>query len=142
MKKKSLDKIIRQSLKNIENNYKYASPNIIGSFYYGEYKQNPNLLSILFFFDKENDYKNAKRKKLTEEIKLLTINELINNGYPRDAFKPKNDFLFGEDKVSNDSLISIKFFADEMNKQCVTISFTSNEDIQNKADGNIFLYLK
>ncbi len=139
---KSLDKIIKKSLKNIENNYKHVSPKIMSSFYYGEYKNSPNLLSILYIFDKETDCDKAKSKKLTDEIECATVNELINNGYSKYAFKPKNDFFTEDDKVSDGLLTAIEFFADEMNRRCVNISFTSNEEIQNKADGNIFLFLQ
>lgn len=140
--KKSLDKIIKKSLKNIENRYKHTSPNIISSFYYGDYNQNPNLLSIIYIFNKKIDMEEAQNTNLTDELEYATKNELISNGYPKFAFASKNDFDITNDEVSEDSLILFKEFVDKMNKQCVSILFVSNEDIKNKADGNIFLYLK
>lgn len=114
----------------------------MSSFCYGEYKGNPNLLSILYIFDKEADCEKAKSEKLTDELERATVNELINNGYPKSAFKPQNDFFAEDGNVNGGSLTSFKCFTDEMNGSCVSISFTSNEEIQNKADGNIFLFLK
>lgn len=141
MIKKSLDRIIRKSLKNIENKYKSLFPTAISSFYYGEYNQNPNLLSIVYIFDNENDYKCVEESFLNE-IKVATVNELIKNGYPKDAFEPQNDVSFENDKVNDVTSTLMKQFTDEMNNRCVNIAFVSNERIQKESDGNIFLYFK
>ncbi|MCH5298377.1 MAG: hypothetical protein J1E96_01310 [Ruminococcus sp.] len=137
-----INKIIKKSLKSVEKEYRAKLNEYFYSYYFGNYEKDPRSLSIFFIFKTNIDLENIIKQKKTDEIKQRTIDCLIQNGYPSDAFESviksfeHDDIFIGEIDSQVSKIIT------SLNSSCVDISFISDEDIDNKANGDINLYLR
>lgn len=101
-------------LEQVKNN----DPSITYSTFYGAVEIAPYNLAIWYFFKTDNDLSKAQGNGLADNIKKLTINEMINNGYPPYTFENTT----------------------EINKDF--IYFSSEEDVKNTTGGNYYYYFK
>jgi len=91
---------------------KDKKPVIFSKFHYGSIGINPKYLVIWYLFEKDADLKEAEDNGLLDDLKILTLWELKNKGYPED--------VLGE----------------------IQIAFTTDEDIQMETGGNYWYYFK
>mgnify|MGYP003298649343 CR=1 FL=1 len=105
-------RIIKKAVKLTAAAIKDKSPQVYMHFFYGAFDIDPKNLVVWFLFETDNELTKAKQSGLCEEIKNLTAKNLIAEGYPCEA----------------------------LNKN--TVSFTSQEDIDKKANGNHHLYFQ
>ena len=142
-------KIIELSIKETLNQVEEKKPDIVYHTYYGAYQHAPYYLVIWYFFSTDEDWNIAKSNGFTKEIENITISNMKRNGYPASAFE-ENYIPFGNNhKFINDSNMNEKEFEETVNKykematyRKVLVSFASQEDVKNKADGNYYYYFK
>jgi hypothetical protein len=111
-RQKILEPIVQFAMKRVLNSISSKSPKVVEHLFYGALGIDPKHLSAWYIFSKDSELEEAKRDGLTTDISTLTRTELQNGGYPSEAL-PK-----------------------------IYVSFTSQEDIQNKTGGNYYLYFK
>ncbi len=109
------ERIIKKSVKAAAAAFKNRTPKIIIHLFYGAVDISPRNLVVWYVFEKDVDLEAAKASGLCAEIKKETINNLISNGYPQEALK-----------------------TDEKE----TVFFTTQEDVDRKADGDYRLYFQ
>lgn len=105
-------RIIKKAVKLTAAAIKDKAPQVYMHFFYGAFDIDPKNLVVWFLFKTDNELTKAKQSGLCDEIKSLTVRNLISAGYPSDA----------------------------LTKNCV--SFTSQEDIDKKANGDHHLYFQ
>lgn len=105
-------RIIKKAVKSTVSAVKDKSPKIYMHFFYGAFDINPKNLVVWFLFETDSDLNKAKQSGLCEEIKNLTVENLISAGYPPEALRENS------------------------------VSFTSQEDIDKKANGDHHLYFQ
>lgn len=105
-------RIINTSINRVREQIKNKNPPIFSNFHYGSIGLNPKYLVIWYLFEKDIELKEAEDNGLLDELKILTLWELKENGYPEE--------VLGE----------------------IQIAFTSDEDIQKETDGNYWYYFK
>jgi len=134
--------IIKSSIKDTLKQLKGKGPDIVVTDFYGDYKNAPYELVIWYFFKTNEDWKNAEDSGFTEEIRLLTKSIMIKKGYPASAFDVNvvrwdecGEFIgFTEEQKQE--------YIKEMTHLKVEIAFASEEDVEEKANGNYYHYFK
>ena len=137
-----IKKIIKKSLKSVEKEYREKLNEYFYSYFFGNYETDPHSLSIFFVFRTNIDLENLRKQKKIDEIKQSTIDSLIHNGYPSEAFEPVIKSLEHDDIFTGEIDSQISKIITSLNSSCVEISFISDEDINNKSNGDINLYLR
>lgn len=108
------NRIIKKAVKNTVSAFEGSQPEIFNSLFYGEVDLNPKNLAVWYIFETDKDLRTAKENGLCTEIIKKTVDGLLSLGYPPEVF--------------------------EAGRTCV--SFTSQEDIDKKADGDFHLYFQ
>lgn len=125
-----LVKIIKKSIKNVQKTNEKSIPKIYDTYYYGDSKINAGLLVIVYIFKTDLDLNIALNNGLDKKIKNETIDNLLNLGYPANAFEQE------ENKPSKQN------FFNKLNNPKVRIKFISNQRVKEEANGVLFEYLK
>ncbi len=110
-----LKHIINKAIKKTEREFSKKSPKICISYFYGAFDISPQNIVVWYLFETDEDLGIARSTGLCSEITETTIRNLILSGYPSSAFECRE-----------------KSF----------VSFTSQEDIDKKTDGDIHLYFQ
>lgn len=134
--------IIKKSLKSVEKEYRAKLNEYFYSYFFGDYETDPHSLSIFYIFRTNNDLEHVRKQKNTDEIKQSTIDILIQNGYPSDSFEPDIKSFEPDDILIGDIDSQVSKIITSLNSNCVEISFVSDEDINNEANGDINLFLR
>lgn len=111
------NRIIGKAVRKTAKHFKNRQPEIFFHTFYGAVDISPRNLSIWYIFATESDLLSAKKSGLCNEIEKLTIGNLIACGYPEDAFTAENG-------------------------KKASVCFTSQEDVDKKADGDYRLYFQ
>jgi hypothetical protein len=109
---KHYDQMVLLAMKTVANKLDGNGPQLHTHLFYGETAIDPCNLVAWYVFKSDNCVTEAKRNGLAHRMVGLTRKELIRNGYPMKAVAK------------------------------IKISFTSDEDIQNKTDGNYWRYFQ
>ncbi|MCM1285331.1 MAG: hypothetical protein NC213_06585 [Acetobacter sp.] len=125
-----LKRIINNCILNVKKSNVNSIPSIFATYYYGNFKVNTGSLVIVYIFETDSNLKMAHNNGLTKKIEKETKENLINNGYPIDAFTQER------------SNLSEQTFLDRLNNPKVSILFISNQRVQEEANGILFEYLK
>ncbi len=138
-RKRIIKKAIEMTIKQVEG----REPKIYEHFYYGAFEQAPQYLVVWYLFETDLELEEAKELGYCEELKKLTIDNLISLGYPQEAFEltkmdiptDKITFKGGTEEDREKILFSL------MNKKAM-VCFTTKEDIDNKTNGDYRLYFQ
>lgn len=113
----NLNRIIKKAVKKTAKHFKDRQPEIFFHTFYGAVDISAKNLVIWYIFKTDSDLSAAKGSGICNEIEKLTIENLIVCGYPEDAFTPENG-------------------------KKASVCFTSQEDVDKKADGDYRLYFQ
>ena len=134
------NRIIDKAVKKTVADFSGRSPQIYQHFYYGAFDEAPQYLVIWYLFETDAQLESAKETGLCDALEKTTIKNLLDFGYPKEAFEitnlgpaPKITFRGGTEEEQNYILHSITH-------RKAMVSFTTKEDIDRKANGNYYLY--
>lgn len=141
-KKFSLNRKIKKAVKKTVSQFSNSTPRISMHFFYGAVDLGPENLVIWYLFRTDGELEAAKANGLCQKLEQTTIANLRDFGYPEDAFavktiNPSNQISFanGTDEQKNEIL-------DSLTHRSAAIAFTTEEDVDKKANGNYYLYFK
>jgi hypothetical protein len=106
------NRIIKKAVAKTVAAFADRTPKIYQHFFYGAFDIAPQHLVVWYLFESDTEMETAKSSGYCDELKKATIRNLINLGYPQEAIGTHN------------------------------ISFTTKEDIDNKANGDYHLYFQ
>ena len=109
------ERIIKKAVKATASVFKAKKPKISIHLFYGLFDKSPEKLVIWYLFETCADLETAKSVGLCTEIEKETIHNLISGGYPAEAFETAEK---------------------------VKVCFTTQEDVDKKADGDYRLYFQ
>ena len=121
------DRIVKKAVKKTVSEFSDRTPKLQTYFFYGATELAPQNLAIWYLFRTDAELKAAKSSGYCAELEKATVRNLIDLGYPQEAFAPAND--------ETDE-------AQQNNYRKATISFTTREDVDNKADGDYRMYFQ
>ena len=107
--------IINKAVKATFSAFKSSTPKISMHLFYGLFDESPEKLVIWYLFETYADLETAKTSGLCAEIEKGTIHNLLSGGYPAEAFETSEK---------------------------VKVCFTTQEDVDKKADGDYRLYFQ
>lgn len=139
-------RIIEKAVENTVKAFSMRKPNIFEHFFYGAFDIAPENLVVWYLFETDEELEIAKSSGFCAELKELTIKNLISLGYPKEAFDSfkTNDKDFNEDRIKIQCVSeedAQKIF-DALANRKVTVSFTTQEDIDRKTNGDYRLYFQ
>ena len=111
-RQRKYDQMVFLAMKAVAKTMSSVSTQLHTHLFYGETAVDPCNLVAWYVFKTDKCMDEAKRNGLVHRMVGLTRKELIRNGYPAKAISK------------------------------IKISFTSDEDIQNKTDGNYWKYFQ
>lgn len=137
------NRIIKKAIANTASEFADRTPKIYQHFFYGAVDIGPQYLVIWHLFETDAELETAKSSGICVELQEATIKNLISFGYPREAFELTRDRLPIEK-------ITIRGGAEEDQQELLRsltykkamVSFTTKEDIDNKANGDYRLYFQ
>lgn len=137
------NRIIKKAVAKTVSEFADRTPKIYQHFFYGAVDIAPCNLAIWYLFETDEELKNAQESGYCDELKEATVRNLTALGYPKEAFVisyqevPMDKIIFegGTEEQRNSILKSIS-----MRHACV--SFTTKEDIDNKAHGDYHAYFQ
>jgi hypothetical protein len=112
IKQRRLDGIAQAAMTRVLDAVASREPSIQKHFFYGASAINPRHLVTWYIFRTDRDVETARQNGLTSDLDILTRSELTSGGYPTKG------------------------------AQIMHVAFTSEEDVQNRAGGNYYLYFK
>lgn len=119
-----------------------STPRISKHFFYGAVELGPENLVIWYLFKTDSELKTAKANGLCQKLEQTTIKNLVDLGYPKDAFTVKTvdlpnkiSFANGTDEQKSEIIYALTH-------RSAKITFTTEEDIDKKTNGDYYLYFK
>ena len=106
------NRIIKKAVKKTASDFADRTPKIYEHFFYGAFDIAPQNLVVWYLFQTDAELVTAKSSGYCDDLEKATIRNLIDLGYPQEAIGTHN------------------------------ISFTTKEDIDNKANGDYHLYFQ
>lgn len=135
------NRIIKKAVQKTVSEFSDRTPKIYEHLYYGAFDIAPQYLVIWYLFGNDAELEAAKKSGYCNELAEATIRNLSAAGYPMEAFEITDmgtaDITFcnvPEDK-QQDILHSFIY-------RYAMVSFTTKEDIDNKAHGDYHLYFQ
>lgn len=142
-KKKKLNRIITEAVEQTVAQFANSTPRISKHFFYGAVDIGPENLVVWYLFKTDSELETAKQNGLCDRLKEATINNLIDAGYPKEAFCEKELELSPKITFSDDTPEEIKSkIFDSLTHRKAHIAFTTEEDIDKKANGDYHLYFQ
>lgn len=135
--------IIKKAVAKTVKAFKDRTPEINDCFFYGAFDIAPQNLVVWYLFETDEELETAKASGLCSELEEATVKNLISLGYPKEAFEV-SETDFSADKIIVQDGMSEEIqqvFGSLINKKA-TVSFTTQEDIDKKADGDYHLYFQ
>ena len=135
------NRIIKRAVQKTVSEFSDRTPKIYEHLYYGAFDIAPQNLVIWYLFETDAELEAARKSGFCDELAEATIRNLSASGYPTDAFKfPDTDtanitFCNAQEEEQQDILHSHIY-------RKVMVSFTTKEDIDNKAHGDYRLYFQ
>jgi hypothetical protein len=133
------NRIIKKAVKKTIVDFSNRTPKIYQHFFYGAFDIAPQHLVVWYLFETDDELESAKETGFCDELVMATIENLINFGYPKEAFEitymgtPNMTILGGTKEEQENLLHSLTY-------RKAIVSFTTKEDIDNKANGDYYLY--
>lgn len=135
------NRIVKKAVKKTVSEFADRTPKVYEYFFYGAFDVAPQNLVVWYLFETDAELKTAKSSGFCDELEKATIRNLIDFGYPREAFDmtnmgtPNVTFCSGTDEEKQHILDSLTY-------RKATISFTTKEDIDGKANGDYRIYFQ
>ena len=135
------NRIIKKAIAKTVAAFADRTPKIYEHLFYGAFDIEPQYLVVWYLFKTDSELKIAKSSGFCDDLEKATIRNLIDFGYPQEAFEitnmgtPNITFCGGTDKEHQHILYSLTH-------RRAMISFTTKEDIDNKANGDYHLYFQ
>ena len=143
LKRIGLERKIKKAVNKTAKEFENSIPKISQHFFYGAVEYSPNNLVIWYLFKANAELELAKENGLCTQLIKVTKRNLIDEGYPKDAFS-KIDELEAEkisfENKSNAEIDDIMKLLQSGRK--VSICFTTEQDIDEKANGDYRLYFQ
>ena len=140
-KRGRMNRIIKKAVAKTAEDFSDRTPAIYEHFFYGAFELAPQNLVIWFLFETDDELESAQSSGYCDELRNAAFNNLISLGYPKKAFEsahmdlPQITFVGGTPEDHENILQSLA-------NRKVMVSFTSKEDIDNKAGGDYRLYFQ
>lgn len=137
-----LERKIKKAVNKTAKEFENSTPKISQHFFYGAVEYSPNNLVIWYLFKTNNELALAKENGLCAQLEQRTTQNLIDEGYPKEAFvKTKTQ---GVEKITfaNGTQEQINSVMDSLLNRQVKISFTTEQDIDEKANGDYHSYFQ
>lgn len=112
IRQRRLDKIVKAAMEEVLRGVAAREPRIRKHLFYGASAIHPRHLVTWYIFQTDRDLDVARQNGLTSDLDPLTRAALTDCGYPKKGVP------------------------------LIQVAFTSEEDVQNKAGGNYYLYFK
>ena len=112
MRQRRLDEIAKAAMTRVLDTLSGRDPSVRKHFFYGASAIHPRHLVTWYIFQTDRDLEKARQSGLTSDLDTLTRAELTKGRYPTEGV------------------------------QLMHVAFTSEEDVQNKAAGNYYVYFK
>lgn len=135
---RKIKKAVNKTVKEFEN----SIPRIAEHFFYGSFEISPKNLVIWYLFNTNDELKLAKENGLCEQLTERTIQNLLGEGYPKEAFKKAKNQNNEEIIYVNEMQEQIDNIMEGLLNKKVTISFTTQQDVEEKANGDYHLYFQ
>ena len=135
------NRIIKKAVKKTVLEFSDRTPKIFEHFFYGAFDIAPQYLVVWYLFQTDAELEIAKSSGYCDELEKATISNLIDLGYPQEAFEitnmgtPNITFCGGTEEDQQNILHSLTY-------RKAMISFTTKEDIDNKANGDYHVYFQ
>lgn len=135
------NRIIKKAVKKTVSDFADRTPKIYEHFFYGAFDIAPQNLVVWYLFQTDAELETAKSSGYCDDLVKATVSNLVDLGYPKEAFEitnmgtPNVIFRRGTEEQQNNILHSPTY-------RKAMISFTTKEDIDNKANGDYRLYFQ
>ncbi len=136
--KRKIKKSVNKTIKELKN----STPKISEHFFYGSFEISPNNLVVWYLFNTNDELVLAKENGLCEQLTKKTIQNLIDEGYPKEAFEKAKTYNDEDILYSNEMQEQIDSIMENLLNKNVSISFTTEQDIDEKANGDYHLYFQ
>ena len=127
-------RIVRKALRRTVAQFRGKAPGLYKRLFYGPVDSAPQFLAVWYIFETDRDLETAESTGLCDEIRCLTVENLLALGYPGDALGADRVQTEGNLNVFNEKLLF------DMRCHTAQICFTSHENIVRKADGDYKRY--
>ena len=134
-------KIIEKAVEKTVAAFVDKSPKIYQHFFYGAFDIKPQNLVVWYLFETDAELESAKSSGYCDELEKATIQNLIALGYPQEAFEITN---MGTPNITfcNVTKADQQNILHSLTYRKAMISFTTKEDIDNKANGDYHVYFQ
>ena len=138
-----LERKIKKAVNKTAEEFENSNPKISQHLFYGSVWIAPQNLVIWYLFKTNAELELAKENGLCERLISRTTQNLLDEGYPKEAFSKV--VAQGIEKITFDNKTSEEI--DEIMKllqtgRKVMISFTTEQDIDEKANDDYHLYFQ
>ena len=135
------NRIIKKAVAKTIAAFADSTPKIYQHFFYGAFDIAPQNLVVWYLFESDAELEVAKASGYCDDLEKATIHNLIDYGYPEEAFEitnmgtPNITFRGGTEEEQKNFLHLLTY-------RKAMISFTTKEDIDNTANGDYHLYFQ
>ena len=135
------NRIIKKAVAKTVSTFTDKTPKIYQHFFYGAFDIEPQYLVVWYLFETDAELEAAKSSGYCDELEKATIHNLIDYGYPKEAFEitnmgtPNITFHGGTEEEQKNFLHLLTY-------RKAMISFTTKEDIDRETNGDYHLYFQ
>ena len=119
------NRIIKKAVKKTVSEFADRTPKIYEHFFYGAFDIAPQNLVVWYLFRTDAELEAAISSGYCDALEKATIRNLIDLGYPQEAFS-----------ITNMGAPNLAFY------RKAAIAFTSKEDIDNQENGDYHVYFQ
>ena len=135
------NRIIKKAVAKTIAAFADRTPKIYQHFFYGAVDIAPQYLVVWYLFESDTELETAKVSGYCDDLEKTTIHNLIDLGYPKEAFEvtnmgePNITFCGGTDEEQQSILHSLNY-------RKAKVSFTTKEDIDRHTNVDYHLYFQ
>ena len=137
-----LERKIKKAINKTVKEFESSTPRISQHFFYGAVEYSPNNVAIWYLFKTNAELEMAKENGLYDNLITRTTQNLLDEGYPKEAFEKVKTHNVEETVYANEMQEQIDNIMENLLNKKVNISFTTEQDIDEKANGDYHLYFQ